>query len=161
MPDKEEYPPLLAAGFHLMTLADLRKLCVDRFPTSTRRRDIMGGLEKVLLKIHATELKAEVWIDGSFLTEKLEPDDSDLVVRVSGWDCALANTVQEDIMNWLNDEDLKPDYYCDSYCFVEYENTHPLAGVGEWCRAYWIRQFGFSRKDEMKGMAVIKLPFSS
>lgn len=159
--DKDEYPPLLAAGFHSMSLQELRKLCVDRFPTSKRRGQVMDGLEKVLLKISAIGLKAEAWVDGSFLTEKLEPDDSDVVVRVTGADSALADPAQEEVMNWINDTDLKPDYYCDGYCFVEYESTHPLGGVGEWSRAYWIRQFGFSRKDEFKGIALIKLPLSS
>lgn len=157
---KDEYPPLLAVGFHPMTIVELRKLCVDGFPTSKRRIQIMNGLEKVLLKIAATDLKAEAWIDGSFLTEKVEPDDSDIVVRVTGADCDAANADQENIMNWLNDEDLKPDYFCDSYCFVEYESTHTLCGVGEWERAYWIRQFGFSRKDELKGLALIELPLT-
>jgi hypothetical protein len=120
----------------------------------------MDGLEQVLTQVSETKLKAEAWIDGSFLTEKPEPDDSDLVVRVTGWDFALASPEQEAVVNWLNDADLKPGYFCDSYCFVEYESSHPLAGVGEWCRAYWIRQFGFSRETEMKGLAVVKLPLT-
>ena len=34
-----------------------------------------------------------------------------------------------------------------------------LDGEWEWDRAYWLRQFGFSRADERKGLAVLRLPF--
>jgi hypothetical protein len=152
---------LLAAGFHPMSLVELRALCVDNFPSSKRRPKIMTGLEQVLALISATNLKADAWVDGSFLTEKDEPDDSDVVVRVTGAEEAAATPEQSAIMDWINDNDLKTQYFCDAYCFVEYEKSHPLGAVGEWCRAYWIRQFGFSRDDEMKGLALITLPVSS
>ena len=32
VPHKKEYPPLLAAGFHALTLAELKQMCVDNFP---------------------------------------------------------------------------------------------------------------------------------
>lgn len=157
---KEEYPPLLPAGFHTMSIRDLRALCVEAFPSSKRRPLVMEGLEKVLLAISACGLSAEAWIDGSFLTQKLEPDDTDMVVRVTGSVEASADPAQLEVVNWINDNDLKPAFYCDAYCFIEYENGHPMGGVGEWCRAYWIKQFGFGRDDSMKGLALIVLPVS-
>ena len=48
VPNKQEFPALLTRGFHFMALPDLRKLCVDGFPTSKRRPQIMKFLEEVI-----------------------------------------------------------------------------------------------------------------
>jgi hypothetical protein len=53
-----------------MTLADLRKACVDAFVLSRRRDPIMQSLEAMCLAISGALLRAEVWVDGSFLTHK-------------------------------------------------------------------------------------------
>jgi hypothetical protein len=63
-----------------MTLADLRKACVDAFVLSRRRDPIMQSLEAKCLAISGALLRAEVWVDGSFLTHKIDPDDVDVVV---------------------------------------------------------------------------------
>jgi|SRR5688572_13893899 len=117
----------------------------------------MDGLEKLIALLISDGVKGQLWIDGSFLTEKLEPDDSDVVLRVTDAELAMQPTVQGNAMHWINNTDLKPTYMCDAYAFVEYKDPHPLKGIGEWDRAYWIRQFGFSRKDEPKGMPLIQL----
>jgi hypothetical protein len=40
---------------------------------------------------------------------------------------------------------------------VEYPIDHDLYMQSEWDRAYWIRQYGFSRRDVQKGIAVLEL----
>ena len=70
---KAEFSPLLPLGRHEMTLAHLRQVCVDRFPLSATRPVIMGGLEKVINKLLEDAVKGEVWVDGSFVTEKMDP----------------------------------------------------------------------------------------
>jgi hypothetical protein len=79
---KREYPPLLAAGLHPKTIAELRVMCVDAFPLSTRRDPIMQALQSMLTSLSVALLRADVWVDGSFVTEKIEPDDVDLLGRV-------------------------------------------------------------------------------
>ena len=116
----------------------------------------MDGLEQVFASLAATGIKADVWIDGSFLTQKLDPEDSDIVVNVTGSDYDAATQAQIDVIQWL-ETDLKPQFRCDSYPFVEYERGHPYGSLCEWTRAYWIRQFGFTRTDTPKGMALISL----
>lgn len=133
-----------------MTLTELKALCVDRFPTSTTRAAIMEGLERVLAQLTQTGLQAEAWIDGSFLTEKIDPEDSDIVVRVTPDDIGQITPEQALAIEWLHG-DLRQDHRCDSYFFVE---------LHEWLRAYWIRQFGFSRDNVLKGIAVVNLPIT-
>ncbi len=154
---KPEYRALLPLGRHEMTLAELRQLCVDHFPLSVTRPAIMGGLERVAEKLRLEVVEGEVWVDGSFLTEKANPEDVDIVVRCSGQFYEAATPEQKNAVDWLL-SDLKNTYLCDSYFFFEWPEGHANRWLGEYMHSYWMRQFGFSRGNEMKGIAVIVLP---
>lgn len=153
---KKEYPPLLTLGFHPTSLADLRVMCVDNFPKSKTRADIMDGLEQVIGKLLAENIQGEVWVNGSFLTEKKDPKDSDILLYFDGEFFDGATPSQQNSVLWLK-TDLKPGYKCDSYILPYYPRAHWWYNDLEWWKAYWMRQFGFTRKDEPKGLPVIKL----
>jgi hypothetical protein len=40
----------------------------------------MAGLVTILERIRNLGIVCEIWLDGSFLTEKIEPDDVDFIV---------------------------------------------------------------------------------
>jgi len=155
---KVEFSPLLPLGFHEMTLLSLHEICVARFPSSVTRSSIMAGLENIVDQLKYCRIKMSLWIDGSFMTEKLDPEDSDVVACISGKDFDAATQQQRLTIQRLVEADNKLPYVCDFYAFVEYEKGHRLAAQSEWMRAYWLRQFGFSRHDEPKGLAVVNLP---
>jgi hypothetical protein len=150
--DKPEYPPLLSVGFH--PFDSLQRLCVDHFPRSVTRARLMANLEGIISRLNQAAMKAELWIDGSFLTEKLNPEDVDLVVCVDGRDSASFDVAQRAALDWVQTGNLWERYGCDAYAFVR--NRRP---EDEWIYAYWLRQFGFSRANEMKGLAVVRLPY--
>jgi hypothetical protein len=81
--DKPEFPALLPPGFHQFDIASLRRLCVLRFPDSITRPRIMENLSNIIDTINRTGIRGEVWIDGSFLTDKLNPDDVDLIFSIA------------------------------------------------------------------------------
>src|SRR5205085_763701 len=131
---KPEYPPLLPVGFRQMTVEELRDLCVTRFPLSKKRITIMDGLEHVLDHLSLVGVVADVWVDGSFLTEKIEPEDSDIVVCIQSDVYENGSRAQKDTIDWVG-SNLKADFKCDSYVHVEYPDGHPLHAEGEWMRA--------------------------
>jgi hypothetical protein len=94
-------------------------------------------------------------VDGSFLTEKLNPEDADIILAISGAELRGLNAHQRQFFDWYRTSRLRHPYRCDNYGIV-IEDGVPEC---EWLHAYWLRQFGFSRADEMKGLAVIKVPF--
>lgn len=151
---KEEFPPLLAPGFYDIGIDGVRRLCVARFPDSVTRPSIMAGLDTVISMIQRTGIKGEVRIDGSFLTEKLNPDDSDIILVLNSDDLSDMDPRQVDFIKRFSSFNLSSTHRCDNYVLVR-DNT----ALAEWNYAYWLRQFGFSRSDHMKGLAVIKLPF--
>jgi hypothetical protein len=156
---KDEFPPLLPLGFHVKTLAEVRQLCVVRFTHSITRPSIMDGLEEVVTELNKSSLHLEVWVDGSFATEKLNPEDSDIAVRFDGVEFDAAAAHQKAIISWAASTDLVSTHKCDCYPFPEYPQGHRLYDHGQWRRAYWLNKFGFSRSEQPKGLAVVKLPF--
>jgi hypothetical protein len=156
---KDSFPPLLPLGWHPMDLASVRRLCVTRFPDSIIRASIMDGLEYVVGRLNQSGLHMEVWIDGSFVTEKLNPEDSDIAVQFSGAEYDAALPAQKAPVQWATATNLVPTYKCDCYPFPVFPAGHPLHAHGEWRRSYWLAKFGHDRLDNPKGLAVIKLPF--
>jgi hypothetical protein len=161
MPDdgKDDFPPLLPLGFHPHDIAALRRRCVTAFPLSITRAQVMTGLEAVLGHLNGMGFKLEAWVDGSFMTQKMNPDDSDVAVRIRGEEYDAASPVQRaTFANFVN-IDHKPTYRCDIYAFPEYNQGHKLYDHGQWRRAYWLNKFGFNRSEDPKGLAVVTIPY--
>lgn len=137
-----------------MSIGDVRFLCVDRFPDSGTRNDIMMGLEAVVIKLRESEIPGELWVDGSFITEKQNPDDVDLVFRFNGESADGASSSQIEILKWFG-SNLKTEYRCDSYLIPNFPEAHPNYWLSEYQYAYWMRQWGFDSENNVKGFAVI------
>ena len=116
----------------------------------------MAGLEYVVMVLLNEGVEGEVWVDGSFLTVKMEPTDVDVVLRMSAGFYDNASASQKKTVQWLL-TGLKSLYYCDSYFFMEWPKGHASYWFGQYMHNYWMRQFGFSRVDTMKGIAVVSL----
>ena len=85
VPAKEEYQSLLPLGFHEKTLRELNELCVVPFESkSTTRKNIMQGLMKVVADLVAAKIEAKIWVDGSFVSHKINPGDVDILVELQG-----------------------------------------------------------------------------
>jgi hypothetical protein len=154
---KLEFPPLLGPGMHDICLPNLRQLCVDGFPLSKNRGVLMGAVEAVCVSLSTALIPSHVWVDGSFLTQKIEPADVDLAVRIHA--AALPNPGADQLV--LMDRIAKKQFAgCDSFLFVEYPSGHPQHAIGDMMRAYWQRQFGFTRTDKFKGVAIVRTPLT-
>lgn len=60
--------------------ADLDEI-EERFGQGRRRREIVTGLRSVIALLSAHGV-LDIWLDGSFVTDKLRPSDVDVVYRV-------------------------------------------------------------------------------
>jgi len=143
-----------------MSMSDLRVLCVDDFPLSTTRPRIMAGFESFIAKLmndSMGEVKADCWVDGSFLTKNINPVDIDFVLKVDGEQYDAAPSHLRDALDWA-DKDHRSDYYCDSHLLTTYPVGHVLHEETEWFRVYWHKTYGWSRDNiDTKGIAVIKI----
>lgn len=141
-----------------MTMQDVRGRCVDDFPLSQTRGVIMDGFVAVLQRLISVGIAGTMWVDGSFLTEKIDPEDVDLLLRISSDFYDNATLEQSTALFWFAREDLKTPYHCDCYVWVEFPPDHPAYMISEERREYWTRQYGLSRRNVRKGIAVVDLP---
>jgi len=139
-----------------MKVKDVRALCVDAFPLSKTRNEIMTYLESIITALSKKEVVAGIWVDGSFVTRKIDPKDSDIILHIQGEFYDNAPPQQKQIIDWVN-SNLKVTHLCDSYVYFEYSQGHQWYSISERMKAYWIKQFGSSRTGEVKGMALIKV----
>jgi len=157
-----DYKGLLQPGFHTMTLPHLHSVLVAPFAAmSIRRPMIFDGLTKFLSELSQAGVIGYAWVNGSFVTEKIDPEDCDLVLCCDGpatdaAPIALQNLLQKQFVTERSQ--VKVDYLCDVYLRFDYPPTDPRHQQGLALKAYWRGQFGFDRQDNPKGLATIILP---
>src|SRR5438445_1558865 len=117
---KADFPTLLPAGRHWMGLDEVQALCVDHFPLSKTRNMIMLGLFSVVERLRDAGIEGELWIDGSFVTEKIDPEDCDIVLRIPGLFYDACSPEQQGVVEWATDKALKATHHCDGYAFTVY-----------------------------------------
>lgn len=115
----------------------------------------MSSLEGMCTALSVSLIRSDVWVDGSFLTKKIEPDDVDVVVVIQH---GPQTPAQNAILERVATKKFVSPQQCDSYVNVEYPKAHPNHSIGEFMRAYWMKQFGFSRGQDIKGIAVVRTP---
>ena len=139
-----------------MPLGKVRELCVTKFPLSDTREPIMIGLERLIGELENRAVSTEAWIDGSFLTEKINPEDADLVLCTNSQVYDEGTEEQRALLHTVN-ANLRGNLGCDSYLFLEYPQGHPLYEEGQRLREYWLQQFGMSGSGEPKGIAAVEV----
>lgn len=130
------------------------------FPLSTSRGAIFEGLKKFVERLETDGVEGELWLDGSFLTEKINPKDVDVVLRIDGGLYNSGTVEQRAAVDWVI-ANQKAALKCDSYVLFEYPDpANPLHEEGKWWYSYWHKQWGFSREDDPKGIAVVSVKAS-
>lgn len=156
MAGKQDYPPLLPGGLHPRTVEELPPLCVADFPLSTSRAGLMTGLRAMVDLLATDGIQGDLWVDGSFLTRKLEPEDVDVVLEVAATALRAATPVQVARLTWFSSRQRadvaqkRGQYFCDCYLFVEVPGMPSMRG-------YWLRQFGRDRSNNPKGIVVLQI----
>ncbi len=139
---------LLPDGVHDCQETEFRPLLVDSFPDSTSRPIIATGFE--LLRANAVDcgVSGTQWLDGSYVTNRMDPDDIDLVTFIDVAHLnALQNTPAEAfLVNALAAGPKTPARYrADSYVVAVAPAGHPLHASFEKARDYWRKWFGHMR----------------
>jgi len=141
-----EYTPLFAPGFYAVPFEGLKenltKLLVSPFADSRCRELLLTHLLALLVEVSGVCIFTEAWIDGSFVTDKEEPNDVDVVL----WYNAASSISPRELRTYreLKDNNLMMSHYrCDVY----------LAKNGDdKLRRYWENWFGKDRTGTQKGI---------
>jgi hypothetical protein len=153
---KREFPPLLAPGRHEMSRRELRQLCVEQFGHSTRRAKLFVELSDFIDDFSEIVPSFLCYIDGSFITTKLDPDDIDLHVVIER---EVFESLSEQVKRQIEDEsELNSDY---TYLFVtviiRYEYGHEYYRSSCKDEELWMDFWSVGREKWLKGVPIIRV----
>lgn len=140
-----------------MSVDELHTLIVDNFPLSQSRPELWNSLLWLVDRLKSLQIKCKLWLDGSLLTEKVEPDDVDLVVDVPFDALNAATPQQQAFLTELSAHAFR-DAPKKLHTFLIYSAPfgHVAAPRAAVLREQWVKDFGFSfRKRIPKGIALL------
>ena len=141
-----------------MSVDGLKKIAVDAFALSVRRPQLWVNFVALVDELKATHLTCELWIDGSFLTQKIEPDDVDFVVDVPVYLTETPTAPQRALLSKLGNLGFCKDQKLHTFIMFTAPLIHKLHAASVGLHEQWRRDFGFSYvKKVPKGIAVIKV----
>jgi hypothetical protein len=136
-----------------MTIAAFKDMSVTPFPSSIRRPAIFADFERLVAFVTTVGFICELWVDGSFLTDKSEPNDLDVAVAFWAVDAAMADpNILNDFENRLNGG-RKFSINLDTYLCPRFDKSDPRHGADG--SLYWSGLWGKGRDDWLKGYVVI------
>lgn len=125
----------------------------------------MAGFEAIYERMSAVGIDGEIWVDGSFLTKKNEPDDIDFVLMVSARFYDDGTPEQKQLIDWLidNEDDPKKSFLCHTDAGLVYDELSPLRYLTVDTYRHWEQDvYGFSvATHEPKGIVVVAISQAS
>ena len=141
-----KHTPLFESGFYDVPFSNFKEmsleLLVKPFAGSQRREMLADRLFALLTEVANVCIFTEAWIDGSFVTDKEEPNDVDIIL----WHNTLPSISPRELRIYreLRDDNLMMSRYrCDVYLAAN--------GNGK-LRRYWTNWFGYDRTQHPKGI---------
>lgn len=127
---KYDHAPLLAPGRHYLSLPEIEALCVHRFDGAARacREKIYYDLEDFIQKLLVARIRCDAFVDGSFLTEKPNPDDVDVWIATELGVFDTLSDDQYDLLRAINVDEPRLVPLVDSWSVTTYPRDHPFFG---------------------------------
>ncbi|MDZ4822761.1 MAG: hypothetical protein SH856_04835 [Flavobacteriales bacterium] len=148
---KREYPALLPDRFQEIGLWQLDKFFLEPFGNNEHRRQLINRLQVFMSEVQALGVGTEVWIDGSFTTEKPEPDDVDMVFLMNREDIDNLPEAKAAFFQslFMQRDEVRSRYHLDVY-FIDKDDRDEVEK--------WTENFGKdARKLNSKGIFKIQI----
>lgn len=145
----------LLPGIHTYKMQEFENQFVNAFTSSKSRTIIFENFNKWLEKLLTILPPRYIWLDGSYLTQKVDPKDIDLVVFYYPEDIQSEQQAYE-IQQQVNIASRTLN--CDAYFCLSFEHWTPQQLEAfpnqnhKIMQTYWMGQFCFDRKREPKGI---------
>src|SRR5438132_1423214 len=98
----------------------------------------MNGFRRIVDDLVRLRIPCDIVVDGSFLTEEIDPDDIDFAVVVTPEFYESCSPDQLKYLEWIRDDfSTKQSHLCDCYLCIEYPTSSPEYFDGIQNRAYW------------------------
>ncbi len=148
--------PLLAPGRHHMRLQDVHDRFVRDVRNEAHREKLFLGLEELVQRLLRLKIPCELWIDGSFLTEKPYPDDIDVMVFIESSVNEKLDEAQDLELYNINIGYVPENV--DAHVYTVYSIGHEHYGTPIDVGYEWGRGYGLENSEQwLKGIAVLRL----
>lgn len=148
--------PLLAPGGHHMRLQDVHDRFVRGVRNEARRERLFLGLEELIQCLLLNKVPCDVYLDGSFVTEKEDPSDIDVCVLVSDDAHQALDAGQKQLLYDINTGLVPPGV--DAIVQVIYGRGHRYFGTTADVGRDWVSCYGLEHSEQwLKGYAVLRL----
>ncbi|HEY5381139.1 MAG TPA: hypothetical protein VIJ65_02730 [Acidobacteriaceae bacterium] len=122
----------------------------------------MAGLDAVLERIGTVGINGTVWLDGSFTTQKDEPEDVDFILIADTAYRHSGTPEQQGCIEWLinRENDPKVSCSCDTDVVLEFPEDSPFYELAEQTKAHF-REAVYGQSvvtKEPKGIVVLSIP---
>lgn len=149
---KKDFPPILKAGIHSMTLDMIRDIFVSPLPEATERLRMFSKFDQWVFRLRQLNVTGTLWLDGSFVTRKPNPADLDCVL----WNPAFVSESSEEgkieVRSMIDRAAARATFGVDLYIET------PLPDKQMEREAYWRGLFGFQHDGKSaKGFVELKI----
>lgn len=147
---RSDYPPLLPPGLWGMSLDRLGDLVVAPFRRPARRFHLLNRFRALVSVLREMEVPIELWLDGSFVTCKPEPEDIDVVVLAEAKALKTLSPGQRTALRRLFQDSAatRSRYGCHAF-FVAMDDDK--------LRDDWRAFFGRARNGQKRGLIVCRI----
>jgi hypothetical protein len=152
---KPDFQPMLSPGRHYMSLKEFQRKFAP--PSSSQKRlSVFSDFSRLVFDLRAKKIKCELWVDGSFVTEKPDPVDIDvsLMVRKSWIDKAPICSIE--FLEKLDSSTEKYLQVIDLYVSLLHDSGSELVTDEDpysWAKQWSVEHCGYW----LKGFAVVNL----
>lgn len=129
-------------------------MCVDDFPSSARRPLIFAEFHNLYQIFLSSTLCVEFWCNGSFLTEKPEPDDVDIVLSAHVEEFERLPLQRQQYLINLHGRKIGNNLI-DFHLCIRFRREDVRAPADR--SDYWGRTWGADWDNDLKGYVVIRV----
>jgi hypothetical protein len=150
----------LPPGLIPTSIKELKKHCVLDFGESSTRNEIFNGYTKYCREMIVLEVAIKQWLGGSFITNKINPNDIDFVTHIDGNKADELDEMGQQIFINLHDrKKTKSEYLCDVFdpILVYPEEQSDLFEFAVNQMKFWLKYLGRDRNKNLKGIIDVDL----
>ena len=149
---KFDHQPLLGPGKHYMSLNHLERLTTT-FGDVSHRENLFAHLNELHSEIVSLGIRVDLWVDGSFVTEKAQPSDIDGVIAIHADEFDACTTEVQDFLDGFNDDAFSDPPILDFFTHIIYDSDDPRREIEE---SSWEWQWSKQHDEKhLKGFASI------
>lgn len=143
----------LPKGCYKPSIKEFEEKFVHDFTTSKTRQEIFTGYKEYCEKMAAFNIATKQWVDGSFITNRENPNDIDLLTHIDALKLNASKSIQYKFREIKDNENCKRQYKCDAQLIFVYPEIIPSKyDFYQEVLEYWKNFFGKDRDGNAKGV---------